>query len=95
VTLVSAAAPIVAQEAKSRAYCTGQGQLFVGTCYQPVDRSPEQKVVLDIDGSFAPQWLYQEYPGAPLVKEDGTMSYPPKGDVATRHSRSWKRGKPC
>lgn len=124
--LLSAAPPVVAQEAKSRADWAGQGQLFVGTNYQPVDRSPEQikadialmktsglqvvrmgdlswdyfeprngeftfeafdsvmaqmqaagiKVVLDVGGSIAPQWLHQEYPGATLVKEDGAKQYP-------------------
>ena len=31
-----------AQSAEGRADWPGPGQLFVGTCYQPVDRSPEQ-----------------------------------------------------
>lgn len=34
------------------------------------------KVVLDLSGSIAPQWLHYEYPGATLVKEDGTKQYP-------------------
>ncbi|ESQ79240.1 beta-galactosidase [Asticcacaulis sp. YBE204] len=124
--LVSATTPVIAQQAKSRADWAGQGQLFVGTCYQPVDRSPEQvkmdiaymkkagltivrlgdlswdyfepkegafafeafdsvmdqmhaagiKVLLDIGGSPAPQWLHQAYPGVTLVKEDGSKLYP-------------------
>ena len=45
--LLSAAAPVFAQEAKSRADWVGQGQLFVGVNYQPVDRSTEE-VKLDI-----------------------------------------------
>ncbi len=123
---LAAALPLAAQEARSRADWAGQGQLFVGTCYQPVDRSPEQivsdialmrkaglqvvrmgdlswdyfeprngvftfdafdsvmeqmqaagiKVILDIGGSIAPMWVHQEYPGATLVKEDGTTWYP-------------------
>lgn len=32
----------VAQEATKHANWPGSGQLFVGTCYQPVDRSPEE-----------------------------------------------------
>jgi beta-galactosidase len=36
-----------AQEAKSRADWVGQGQLFVGVNYQPIDRSPEE-IKLDI-----------------------------------------------
>ncbi|XAE59295.1 beta-galactosidase [Termitidicoccus mucosus] len=116
----------VSPQAKNRADWAGQGQLFVGVNYQPVDRSPGQikldiacmikaglqvvrmgdlswdyyeprngeftfeafdsvmdqmqaagiKVVLDIGGSIAPQWLHQEYPGATLAKEDGTALYP-------------------
>jgi beta-galactosidase len=123
---LSVALPSMAQQARSRADWVGQGQLFVGVNYQPVDRSPEQirsdiatmkkaglqvvrmgdlswdyyeprngeftfaafdavmdgmhaagiKVVLDIGGSIAPQWLHHEYPGATLVKEDGTKQYP-------------------
>lgn len=34
------------------------------------------KVVLDTSGSIAPSWLHYEYPGANLVKEDGTTQYP-------------------
>lgn len=119
-------APASAQEAKSRADWAGQGQLFVGACYQPVDRSPAQikldiaymkqaglsivrmgdlswdyfepkegefsfaafdsvmaqmhtagiKVLFDIGGSPAPQWLHQKYPGVTLVREDGSKLYP-------------------
>jgi beta-galactosidase len=126
VALLSAVTSAMGQEARSRADWAGQGQLFVGTNYQPVDRSPAQiktdidlmkkaglqvvrmgdlswdyfepangkftfdafdtvmarmqaagiKVVLDIGGSIAPQWLHQQYPGATLVKEDGTRIYP-------------------
>ena len=126
VGLWTAAIPLVAQQAKTRADWAGQGQLFVGVNYQPVDRSPEQvtrdialmkqaglqvvrmgdlswdyfeptngkftfeafdsvmaqmhaagiKVVLDTSGSIAPTWLHYEYPGATIVKEDGTKQYP-------------------
>lgn len=119
-------APAQAQQAVSKAAWAGQGELFVGTCYQPVDRSPQQiqrdialmkkagltvvrmgdlswdyfepadgqftfeafdevmtqmqaagiKVLLDIGGSPAPQWLHQKYPGVTLVKEDGSLLYP-------------------
>ncbi|WP_423605218.1 hypothetical protein [Sphingomonas sp. MS122] len=31
-----------AQSAAGHSEWSGKGQLFVGTCYQPVDRSPEQ-----------------------------------------------------
>ena len=34
------------------------------------------KVILDTAGSIAPPWLHQQYPGATLVKEDGTVLYP-------------------
>lgn len=34
------------------------------------------KVLLEIGGSIAPQWLHYEYPGTTLVKEDGTKNYP-------------------
>jgi beta-galactosidase len=47
VALLPVAAPVVAQEAKSRADWVGQGQLYVGVNYQPVDRSPEE-IKLDI-----------------------------------------------
>lgn len=36
------AAPAHAQSAAGHPEWPGKGQLFVGTCYQPVDRSPEQ-----------------------------------------------------
>lgn len=45
--LATAASPAAAQEAKSRADWVGQGQLFVGVNYQPVDRSPEE-IKLDV-----------------------------------------------
>jgi beta-galactosidase len=32
----------VAQDAASHAHWPGPGQLFVGTCYQPIDRTPEE-----------------------------------------------------
>ena len=38
--IVSAAS--AAQDASTQANWPGPGQLFVGTCYQPIDRSPEQ-----------------------------------------------------
>jgi beta-galactosidase len=115
-----------AQQATSRADWAGQGQLFVGTCYQPVDRTPAQitqdiahmkqagltvvrmgdlswdyfepangkftfaafdsvmdqmhaagiKVLFDLGGSPAPQWLHYQYPGVTLVQEDGSKLYP-------------------
>jgi len=34
--------PAYAQSAEGRTDWPGPGQLYVGTCYQPVDRSPEQ-----------------------------------------------------
>lgn len=34
--------PIAAQSAANHPEWPGKGQLFVGTCYQPIDRSPEQ-----------------------------------------------------
>ena len=34
--------PAVAQSAANHPEWPGKGQLFVGTCYQPIDRSPEQ-----------------------------------------------------
>ena len=34
--------PVLAQSAAGHPEWPGKGQLFVGTCYQPVDRSPEQ-----------------------------------------------------
>src|ERR1043165_3818738 len=34
--------PVHAQDAGNHPGWPGAGQLFVGTCYQPVDRSPEQ-----------------------------------------------------
>lgn len=99
----------------------GPGQLFVGTCYQPVDRTREQihndvalmkkagftvvrmgdlswdyfepaegvfdfkpfdyvmdemhaagvKVILDISGLPAPQWLHHKYPGVDVVTQNG------------------------
>ncbi|AIE83676.1 beta-galactosidase [Fimbriimonas ginsengisoli] len=99
----------------------GPGELFVGTCYQPVDRTPKQikadvaimrgagfnvvrigdlswdyfepaegkfdfkrcdqvfdemqangiKVILDIPGLPAPQWLHHKYPGVDLVSQNG------------------------
>jgi beta-galactosidase len=121
-----AATPLAAQQAKGPADWVGGGGLFVGTCYQPVDRSPAQvtrdiaqmkraglqivrmgdlswdyfepregeftftafdsvmaqmqaagiKVILDIGGSIPPPWLYQRYPAAMLVREDGATLYP-------------------
>ncbi|HVY24440.1 MAG TPA: beta-galactosidase [Steroidobacteraceae bacterium] len=97
------------------------GQLFVGTCYQPVDRTPAQihrdimlmksagftvvrmgdlswdyfepaegkfnfkpfdavmdemqangiKVIMDIPGLPAPQWLHHKYPGVDIVNQNG------------------------
>jgi beta-galactosidase len=103
-----------------------RGRLFVGACYQPVDRSPDEirsdialmkkagftvvrmgdlswdyfepaegvydfkafdaimdqmhaagiKVILDISGLPAPQWLHYKYPGVNLVAQNGTTLYP-------------------
>jgi beta-galactosidase len=125
-TLLPVAPQVAAQQASSRAGWAGQGQLFVGACYQPVDRSPAQitrdiaymkeagltivrmgdlswdyfepqdgkfsfeafdsvmaqmhaagiKVLFDVGGSPAPQWLHQRYPGVTLVREDGSTLYP-------------------
>jgi beta-galactosidase len=115
-----------AQDAAGHADWPGPGQLFVGTCYQPVDRSPGQihrdialmkksgfsvvrmgdlswdyfepaegvfdfkpfdavmdemaangiKVILDIPGLPAPQWLHHHYPGVDLVTAAGTRLDP-------------------
>ena len=115
-----------AQAAKVRREGASAGQLFVGSCYQPVDRSPEEirydialmkkagftvvrmgdlswdyfepaegvydfkpfdsvmdqmqaagiKVILDISGLPAPQWLHHTYPGVNLVAQNGTTLYP-------------------
>ena len=115
-----------AQSAAGQRDWPGAGQLFIGTCYQPVDRSPEQirtdialmkkagfkvvrmgdlswdyfepaegvydfkafdsvmdqmhqagiKVILDISGLPAPQWLHHNYPGVDLVAQNGTKLYP-------------------
>jgi beta-galactosidase len=42
VALTITASPSVAQEAVVHTDWPGPGQLFVGTCYQPIDRSPEE-----------------------------------------------------
>ena len=44
ILLIATAAPhsSSAQKTEARANWPGPGQLFVGTCYQPIDRSPEQ-----------------------------------------------------
>jgi beta-galactosidase len=42
VTLSLSGAPVFGQSAAEHPEWPGKGQLFVGTCYQPVDRSPEQ-----------------------------------------------------
>ena len=42
VVLMSCAAVSTAQDGPAHPNWPGRGQLFVGTCYQPVDRSPEQ-----------------------------------------------------
>ncbi|HMA49185.1 MAG TPA: beta-galactosidase, partial [Magnetospirillaceae bacterium] len=118
--------PLHAQDAAGHPDWPGAGQLFVGTCYQPVDRSPEQihrdialmkqsgftvvrmgdlswdyfepaegvfdfkpfdavmdemaangiKVILDIPGLPAPQWLHHHYPGVDLVTAAGTRLDP-------------------
>lgn len=42
VVALAAAGQAYAQSAEGHKNWPGQGQLFIGTCYQPVDRSPEQ-----------------------------------------------------
>jgi len=42
VTVVVLSGVLVAQSADQHPDWPGKGQLFVGTCYQPVDRSPDQ-----------------------------------------------------
>src|ERR1022692_3298610 len=39
---MTAASTTVAQQAVTHPRWPGPGQLFVGTCYQPIDRSPEE-----------------------------------------------------
>jgi beta-galactosidase len=118
--------PSNAQDFSGRADGPPRDQLFVGTCYQPVDRTPEEihrdialmkqsgfrvvrmgdlswdyfepsegqfdfrpfdavmdemaandiKVILDISGLPAPQWLHYKYPGVNVVSENGTTLYP-------------------
>lgn len=113
--------PSNAQDALAHRGWPGAGQLFVGTCYQPVDRTPQEihhdialmkkagftvvrmgdlswdyfepaegvfdfkpfdavmdemhangiKVILDISGLPAPQWLHYKYPGVDVVSQDG------------------------
>lgn len=41
-SFVGAASPASAQSAAGHPAWPGKGDLFVGTCYQPIDRSPEQ-----------------------------------------------------
>jgi Beta-galactosidase len=110
-----------AQSAEGHPDWPGPGQLFVGSCYQPVDRTPDEirrdvalmkqagftvvrmgdlswdsfepaegvfdfkafdfvmdqmqaagiKVILDISGLPAPQWLHHKYPGVDLVTQNG------------------------
>ena len=42
VALVLSSTLLIGQSADQHPDWPGKGQLFVGTCYQPVDRSPEQ-----------------------------------------------------
>ena len=42
VVLLVCVAPLLAQSVAQHPEWPGKGQLFVGTCYQPVDRSPQQ-----------------------------------------------------
>src|ERR1035441_1048977 len=42
VVLMTCTAASTAQDGPAHPNWPGRGQLFVGTCYQPVDRSPEQ-----------------------------------------------------
>src|ERR1019366_7631451 len=112
----------VAQNAAAHPNWPGPGQLFVGSCYQPIDRTPEQidrdiaimkhagfnvvrmgdlswdsfepsqgkfdfewfdkvmdrmeangiRVILDIPGTPAPNWLHRAYPGVDIVSQNGT-----------------------
>ena len=121
VSCLAYAEPVTNDPANS----AGAGHLFVGTCYQPVDRTPEQihrdiklmkeagftivrmgdlswdyfepsegkftfqifdkimdemhangiKVIVDIPGLPAPQWLHHKYPGVDLVAQNGTRLY--------------------
>jgi len=117
---------LTGQRAAEHPEWPGKGQLFVGTCYQPVDRSPGQirqdialmrhagftmvrmgdlswdafepsegrfdfawfdrildqmhqagiKVILDIGGSPAPNWLHHKYPSVNIVDEHGATLHP-------------------
>jgi beta-galactosidase len=119
--LSAVCSPAQAQSATGHSDWPGPGQLFVGTCYQPVDRTPAQihqdialmkqagfkvvrmgdlswdyfepaegrfdfaafdrvmdemqanglKVILDIPGLPAPQWLHHKYPGVDVVNQYG------------------------
>ena len=42
ISLLLSCTLVVGQSATEHPDWPGKGQLFVGTCYQPVDRSPEQ-----------------------------------------------------
>jgi beta-galactosidase len=42
ISLFLSSALLLGQSAEQHPEWPGKGQLFVGTCYQPVDRSPEQ-----------------------------------------------------
>ena len=42
VVLMTCSAASTAQDGPAHPNWPGRGQLFVGACYQPVDRSPEQ-----------------------------------------------------
>ncbi|HLZ99953.1 MAG TPA: beta-galactosidase [Steroidobacteraceae bacterium] len=124
--LAAAVGSTKAESASNHSDGPGSGALFVGTCYQPVDRTPEQihrdialmkkagftvvrmgdlswdyfepaegvydfkafdavmdevqangiKVILDISGLPAPQWLHHKYPGVDVVAQNGTTLYP-------------------
>lgn len=119
--LAASGGSVDAQSAAGHPDWPGPGQLFIGTCYQPVDRTPEQvhhdielmkkagftvvrmgdlswdyfeptegqfdfkpfdyvmdemqkagiKVILDIPGLPAPQWLHYKYPGVDVVTQNG------------------------
>lgn len=78
-----------AQDAPAHPTWPGPGQLFVGTCDQPIDRSKFTfewfdkvidkmqangiRVILDIPGLPAPIWLHRQFPGLDIIAQNGTM----------------------
>lgn len=125
-TMLLTSTPLRSQSAVAHPGWPGKGELFVGTCYQPVDRSPTQiasdialmkaagfkmvrigdlswdavepregefhfelfdsvmdqmqkagiRVLLDMSGLPAPEWLHHTYPSVNLVNQDGATIYP-------------------